>query len=324
MNPVVHSKIKNLIIPADTGKEGFEFALTFGSVPTQNRPASRSSEKKGENMKLRQVLKSGWFGLALMLICSTVAGAGVVGRITQLEGRVDLLKGGQLPAVALKIDDTVEPGDVVRTKSLSKAQITFIDNSLLTLSQEARIAIEAFKFEPSQGKRQVVLEILQGMALAVVNKILKAEEPDFVIKTQTAIMGVRGTQIGMRNQPDSSTVLNFQGRTQVGNILPGVSRLFLKAFKVAFSTGSWNNDSSRWVLFARYAGNHSGPKSASDRALWYHRPRPDTVHASAQLLCCPSGPTPHPGNPGDTGGHWIKPPSRTQSARVPEHRKQSD
>jgi hypothetical protein len=170
-----------------------------------------------------------------------------VGRLTQLEGRVDLLKGGKLPAIALKVDDTVEPGDVVRTKSLSKAQITFIDNSLLTVSQESRIAIEEFKFDPSQEKRQAVLQIFQGLALAVVNKILKAEEPDFVIKTQTAIVGVRGTEIGMRNQPNGSTILNFQGRTQVGNIFPEVSRRFLKAFIVAFSTGSWNNGSSRWV-----------------------------------------------------------------------------
>lgn len=209
-------------------------------------------------MKLRQVLVSGWVALALMLICSTFAGAEVVGRLTQVEGRVDLLKGGKLPAVALKVNDTVEPGDVIRTKSLSKAQITFIDNSLLTLSQESRIAIEEFKFEPGQGKRQAVLEIFQGLALAVVNKVLKAEEPDFVIKTQTAIVGVRGTEIGMRNQPNSSTILNFQGRTQVGNILPEVSRLFLKAFKVAFSVGSWNNGSGRWVLLQDMQGTTVG------------------------------------------------------------------
>jgi hypothetical protein len=209
-------------------------------------------------MKLRLVLKSGWVALALMLICSTVAGAEVVGRLTQVEGRVDLLKGGKLPAVALKVNDTLEPGDVIRTKTRSRAQITFIDDSLLTLSQEARIAIEAFKFEPGPGKRQAVLKIFQGLALAVVNKVLKAEEPDFVLKTQTAIVGVRGTEIGMRNQPNSSTILNFQGRTQVGNILPEVSRLFLKAFKIAFSVGSWNNDSSRWVLLHDMQGTTVG------------------------------------------------------------------
>ena len=99
-------------------------------------------------MKLRQVLMSVWVVLVLVLICSSVVGAEVVGRLTQLEGRVDLLKGGKLPAIPLKVNDTVEPGDVIRTKSLSKAQVTFIDNSTLTLSQEARIAIEEFKFKP--------------------------------------------------------------------------------------------------------------------------------------------------------------------------------
>jgi hypothetical protein len=186
-------------------------------------------------MKLRQVLISGWVALALMLIVSTVAGAEVVGRLTEAEGRVDLLKGGKLPAVALKVNDTVEPGDVIRTKSRSKAQITFIDNSLLTLSQESRLAVEEFKFDPSQGKRQALLKIAKGLALVVVNKILQTQEPDFVIKTQTAIMGVRGTEFGILNEPNSTTILNFQGRLQVGNILPQVSRLFLKAFKVAYS-----------------------------------------------------------------------------------------
>ena len=205
-------------------------------------------------MKLRQVLMSAWAVLALLLICSSVVGAEVVGRLTQLEGRVELLKGGNLPAILVKVGDTVEPGDVIRTKSRSKAQITFIDNSILTLSQEARIAIEEFKFEPGQGKRRAVLKIFQGLALAVVNQILKAEEPDFVIKTQTAIMGVRGTEFGIRNQPNSSTILNFAGRSQVGNIFPEVSRLFLKAFKVAYSMGSWNDGSSRWVLLQDMQG----------------------------------------------------------------------
>jgi FecR protein len=188
---------------------------------------------------------SAWVGLALMLIVSSVAGAGVVGHVTLMEGRVDLLKGGNLPAIAVKVGDTVEPGDVIRTKSLSKAQITFIDDSTLTLSPEARLAIEDFKFEPSQGKRRAVLEVFQGLALAVVNKILKAEEPDFVVKTQTAIVGVRGTEFGIRIQPNSSTILNFSGRVQVGNILPAVSRRFLKAFKVAYA---WNSGSSQWVF----------------------------------------------------------------------------
>ncbi len=202
-------------------------------------------------MQVRQVLVSAWVALALIMMVSAVAAAGVVGHLTQVEGRVELLKGGKLPAIPLKADDTVEPGDVIRTKSLSKAQITFIDNSILTLSQDARIAIEEFTYDPDQGKRHAVLEMFQGLALAVVNKIIKIEEPDFVIKTQTAVVGVRGTEFGIRIQPNSSTILNFTGRTQVGNIFPEVSRLFLKAFKVAFS---WNSGSGQWVLLGDMQG----------------------------------------------------------------------
>ena len=202
-------------------------------------------------MQVRQVLVSAWVALALIMMVAAVAAAGVVGHLTQVEGRVELLKGGKLPAIPLKADDTVEPGDVIRTKSLSKAQITFIDNSILTLSQDARIAIEEFTYDPNQGKRHAVLEMFQGLALAVVNKIIKIEEPDFVIKTQTAVVGVRGTEFGIRIQPNSSTILNFTGRTQVGNIFPEVSRLFLKAFKVAFS---WNSGSGQWVLLGDMQG----------------------------------------------------------------------
>lgn len=171
-----------------------------------------------------------------------------VGRLTQVEGRVDLLKGGNLPATPVKVDDTVAPKDVIRTKSLSKAQITFIDNSVLTISPESRIAIEEYLVDTVQGKRQAVLEIFHGLALAVVNKIFKTAEPDFVIKTQTAIMGVRGTEIGIRIQPNGTTIMNFKGLTQVGNIFPELSRLFLKAFKVAYSFGPLTDKSDRWVF----------------------------------------------------------------------------
>jgi hypothetical protein len=204
-------------------------------------------------MGLRLILGSVIICLALGLAFGSLAGAEVVGRLTQVEGRVDLLKGGNLPAVPVKVDDTVAAKDVIRTKSLSKAQITFIDNSTLTISPESRIAIEEYMIDSAQGKRRAVLEIFQGLALAVVNKIIKAEEPDFVVKTHTAIMGVRGTEFGIRILPNSSTIMNFKGLLQVGNIFPEVSRLFLKAFKVAFSFG-WNNGSSRWVLLKAMQG----------------------------------------------------------------------
>jgi hypothetical protein len=164
--------------------------------------------------------------------------AAVVGHITQIEGRVDLLRAGKLPAIAVALQDKVESGDVLRTKSQSKAQITFVDNSVITLSPGSRLAVDEYQFEPGQQKRNAVLNLFQGMAHVLVNKLFEVKEPDFVIKTHTAVTGVRGTDFGIRLQPNASTILNFQGVTQVANIFPEVGKLNLKAFKAAFAFGS--------------------------------------------------------------------------------------
>ena len=168
------------------------------------------------------------FMLAVLMILTfkvgplTRARADVVGRLTQVEGQVDLMKGGQLPANTVKLGDGVQPGDVLRTKSLSKAQITFIDNSTLTISPGSRVSIEAYMFDSAQNKRNVVLQLFRGLAHLVVNKIYKSAEPNFVVKTHTAIMGIRGTEVGIRLHPNCSEFLNFKGRTCVKSNYPEI------------------------------------------------------------------------------------------------------
>ena len=196
--------------------------------------------------------------LAFQMGPLTDAQADAVGRLTQVEGRVDILRGGELPATPVKVDDGVQTGDVLRTKSLSKAQITFIDNSILTIAPESRVGIEAYMVDSAQNKRNAVVQLFQGLAHVVVSKVFKSTEPDFVVKTQTAIMGVRGTEFGIRLQPNSSEILNFEGVLQVGNIFPEVSQLFRKAFKVAYSFGSGGEGGHHWVFLKAMEGTSVG------------------------------------------------------------------
>jgi hypothetical protein len=181
-----------------------------------------------------------WVVLVLMAIqvgTLTGARADVVGHLTEVTGQVNLMRGGKLPAIPAKLQDGVEPGDVVRTKSGSKAQITFMDNSTMTIAPESKVAIEAYMFEPAQEKRNAVFQLFRGLAYVVVNKVFKVQSPDFIVKTHTAVMGVRGTEFGVRLYPASSTILNFKGILEVGNFSPEVSGLSRKAFKIAFSQG---------------------------------------------------------------------------------------
>ena len=160
--------------------------------------------------------------LALGLALPAWASAAVVGHISQVEGRVDLLKGGKLPASPVKLQDKVESGDLLRTKSQSRAQVTFIDNSTLTIFPESRVAIEEYRFDAAKGKRVAVLQLFQGQAHAVIPKAFQVEQPDFVIKTHTAVVRVRGAELGCRIYPNSSTIMNFAGHSAVINISPDV------------------------------------------------------------------------------------------------------
>ena len=180
-------------------------------------------------MNVRTFITAMILCLALVLALPPGASAEVVGTLTQVEGRVDLLKGGNLPATPVKMGDGVEKGDVLRTKSLSKAQITFLDKTTLALAPESRIAIEEYMFDEAKGKRSALLQVFQGMVMAVVSKIYQTEQPDFVVKTHTAIMGIRGTEVGILCAPNSSQFLNFQGHTRLCNKypeIPGCVELF--------------------------------------------------------------------------------------------------
>jgi hypothetical protein len=207
------------------------------------------------------MMKKFTFLLAALVILAfqvgplTTAQADVVGHLTLVEGRVDILRGGQLPATPVKLDDGVQPGDVLRTKSLSKAEITFMDNSTMKISPESRVAIEKYMFDPAQKKRNAVIQLFQGLAYVVVHKVFQADEPDFVVKTHTAIMGIRGTEFGILLQPNLTTVLDFEGVIQVGNIFPEVGQLSRRAAKIAFA---WGPGAQKWVFLHKMQGTAVG------------------------------------------------------------------
>ncbi len=117
----------------------------------------------------------------------------MVGRFSLVTGQVDLLKQGKIPAIPAKFQDGVEPGDVIRTKTKAKAQLTMVDDSVITLAPESRLAIADYQYNPAREERRAVLRLFRGLVHTVVNRIIKTEEPDFIMETHTATIGVRGT-----------------------------------------------------------------------------------------------------------------------------------
>jgi len=128
-------------------------------------------------------------------------------RLTQVERSGRHPERRAAPGHPRKVDDGVQTGDVLRTKSLSKAQITFIDDSTLTIAPESRVGIEAYMVDSPRISAMPWSKLFQGLAHVVVNKVFKAAEPDFVVKTQTAIMGCGAPSLAFASSP---TVRNFK------------------------------------------------------------------------------------------------------------------
>jgi hypothetical protein len=156
------------------------------------------------------------------LAAPLTAHAAVVGRFTQVIGQVDLLKQGKIPALAAKLQDGVEPGDVIRTKTKAKAQMAMVDDSIITLAPESRLAIADYQYNPVREERRAVLRLFRGMMQTVVTRIIKTEEPDFIIETHTATIGVRGSNPYFLLMPSFTSVYLPFGLLEVSSNNPQI------------------------------------------------------------------------------------------------------
>jgi hypothetical protein len=148
--------------------------------------------------------------------------AGAVGQIVQVEGRVDILKGGKLPSIPAQKQGEVEEGDVIRTKTLSRIEIRFVDDTILTLGPESRVAIEEYLFMAAQEQRQAKLRVFLGLVKTTVSKLFKGAAPDFTIISKAAIVGVRGTTWYTLIRPNSTDIFNENGEIEVSNVQPEI------------------------------------------------------------------------------------------------------
>ena len=132
--------------------------------------------------------------------------AGEVCHFTQVEGQVEVVKKGAPTPVVAKVQTGVAEGDTIQTKPMARAQLKFVDDSTITLAPDTQVTIESYMYDASKSKRQAVTKVTQGLVHAVVSQVQKVAEPDFLIKTPTAVMGVKGTEwyvlLGRPGGPD--------------------------------------------------------------------------------------------------------------------------
>ena len=79
----------------------------------------------------------------------------LVGKEIGIDPAGDVMPGGKLPAVAAREGTQVQSGDFVRTKSNSRAELTFNDGSVVKIAQRSRIDVGALRLPAWPSERRI-------------------------------------------------------------------------------------------------------------------------------------------------------------------------
>lgn len=126
-------------------------------------------------------------GFMLILGLPACAEAAPVGKVTYLEGNVDVTPTDGR-AQALKLHDPVNLGDILRTKSRSRVEVTFSDGNVLRLAESTRLRVT--QYAPGENQKSY-MNLFRGKTQSIVGALKKGSQ--YEIHTPTAICGVRGT-----------------------------------------------------------------------------------------------------------------------------------
>jgi hypothetical protein len=182
---------------------------------------------------LRQCLAIGFIASIIppLLVSSVWAATSKgVGLVTTIQGRASIAH--ETPPTTpqpLKFRDDVFLRDIINTEAESLARILLRGSNLLTIRELSRVTIaeEALPTGPKS-----VVSLLAGKLRATVSRALLGAGEQTEIRTPDAVASIRGTDVIILRDKDTTTVGVLEGSAEVTNVPPpraereeGISRL---------------------------------------------------------------------------------------------------
>ena len=144
-----------------------------------------------------------------------------IGKVISVEGIATATHSDGV-SVNLADGDPVYQGDVVRTGPASKLGISFIDDTVFSLSADARMVLDELVFDPAKvADSSMVVNLVQGSFVFVTGQV--APTGNMKVETPVATMGIRGTTPKVLINTDLGvtefTILPDPGSGKIGSYL---------------------------------------------------------------------------------------------------------
>lgn len=142
------------------------------------------------------------FGALILVATAASASAQqtVAGRIKIASGSAFIVRAGAL--VPAQAGQLVYEADALRTGADGHLGITLKDDTRVSIGPGSEMRVDKFVYAPAEGHLALVLNVVRGVMAYVSGRIAKLSPDSIRLETPAAVVGVRGTTLGLRVVPE--------------------------------------------------------------------------------------------------------------------------
>ena len=138
-----------------------------------------------------------------------------VGFVDKVENEAKVVSGdGGATAI---IGTPVHMKDELRTGAEGRLQVTFRDNTVLTLGEKASVVIDRYVYAPDRDVGETVLQATKGAFRFASGRIKGLKQSNIAVSTPVADIAVRGTEFWGGPMDQKYGVLLLEGEVTVSN-----------------------------------------------------------------------------------------------------------
>ena len=127
----------------------------------------------------------------LFSLTNTWAG---VGKVTEQTGPTEIVRARK--SISSAVNTAVEMNDTIVT-ARSRAELTFDDATKVKITEQSKLIIDDFVYDPKSGTGKLAMKVALGTARYASGQIAKNSPQQVAVTTPTASIAVRGTDFSM-------------------------------------------------------------------------------------------------------------------------------
>lgn len=121
-----------------------------------------------------------------------------VGQVMQVQGKVVLLHVDMSAGYLAEEGLPLFKGDTIITQKHANIRFALNDGSILSLASQTKLVLKRSTYDPDKRNRTSFIRMAVGRARFWVKKLMDFKYASFTVKTDTAVIGVRGSDFVIR------------------------------------------------------------------------------------------------------------------------------